>query len=73
MTHGLSLEKRKERYLPGVNRKDITGRGTATATRQKEALENKGPGWSLGKTEKEPGQIMKDLSFMLKCLILTQR
>ena len=22
-THGLSLEKRKERHLPGVNRKDI--------------------------------------------------
>ena len=31
-THGLSLEKRKERHLPGVNRKDISSRGTASAT-----------------------------------------
>ena len=64
---------RKDTYLVYADRKDISGRGTATATRQMEALENKGPGWSLGNTENEPGQIMKDLSFMLKCLILTQR
>ena len=36
MTHGLSLEKRKERYLPGVNRKDISGRGTASVRASRE-------------------------------------
>ena len=33
MTHGLSLERKKERYQMYTDGKDISGRGTAAAKR----------------------------------------
>lgn len=62
-THGLKIgqqaqvlkEGKEEHYQRYTGGKDILGRGTATAKKQKEALENRVPGRGLGKTEKEPG------------------
>lgn len=56
MSHGLSLEERKERALTGAHGRNAHYRqGNSSCKETKEAQENRVHGWSVGKTKKGSG------------------